>query len=62
MLADMPKALSMLTSVGSLLLSDLIRSTMGDTEVELFLNHLVNQQDVSPNTQSQALNALNYLF
>ena len=31
---------------------------MGDNEVELFLNHLVNQQNVAPNTQTQALNAL----
>ena len=37
-------------------------TTMGDNEVELFLNHLVNQQDVAPNTQTQALNALSFLF
>ena len=35
---------------------------MGDNEVELFLNHLVNQQNVTPNTQTQALNALSFLF
>ncbi|TGE84041.1 integron integrase [Pseudoalteromonas sp. KS88] len=37
-------------------------TTMGDNEVELFLNHLVNQQNVAPNTQTQALNALSFLF
>ena len=37
-------------------------TTMGDNEVELFLNHLVNQQNVAPNTQTQALNALSLLF
>jgi len=26
------------------------------------LNHLVNQQNVAPNTQTQALNALSFLF
>jgi len=37
-------------------------TTMGNNEVELFLNHLVNQQNVAPNTQTQALNALSFLF
>ena len=37
-------------------------TTMGDNEVELFLNYLVNQQNVAPNTQTQALNALSFLF
>ncbi|TMP07428.1 integron integrase [Pseudoalteromonas sp. S3178] len=37
-------------------------TTMGDNEVEVFLNHLVNQQNVAPNTQTQALNALSFLF
>ncbi|GAA78995.1 hypothetical protein P20495_1490 [Pseudoalteromonas sp. BSi20495] len=35
---------------------------MGDNEVELFLNYLVNQQNVAPKTQTQALNALSFLF
>ncbi|MGR3981792.1 integron integrase [Pseudoalteromonas sp. 1181_04] len=37
-------------------------TTMGNNEVELFLNHLVNQLNVAPNTQTQALNALSFLF
>ena len=30
-------------------------TTMGDNEVEQFLSYLVNQHNVAPNTQSQAL-------
>lgn len=37
-------------------------SVMGNTEVELFLSHLANQQNVAQGTQSQALNALSYLY
>ena len=37
-------------------------SSMGDTEVELFLNHLVNTLDVAKGTQAQALNALCFLY
>ena len=37
-------------------------SSMGDTEVELFLNHLVNTRDVAKGTQAQALNALCFLY
>ena len=37
-------------------------TTKGDNEVELFLNHLVNNQNVAPNTQTHALNALSFLF
>lgn len=36
--------------------------TMGDKEVELFLNHLVNGQNVAQGTQAQALNALCFLY
>lgn len=35
---------------------------MGDVDVELFLSHLANQRDVSPNTQALALNALVFLY
>ncbi|MCO7191394.1 MULTISPECIES: integron integrase [unclassified Pseudoalteromonas] len=37
-------------------------TTMGDKEVELFLNHLVNEQNVAQGTQAQALNALCFLY
>ena len=37
-------------------------SCMGDTEVELYLNHLVNTQNVAQGTQAQALNALSFLY
>ena len=37
-------------------------TTMGDNEVEQFLSYLVNQHNVAPNTQSQALNALCFLY
>lgn len=37
-------------------------STMGDTEVEQFLNYLVNQRDVAANTQAIALNALVFMY
>lgn len=37
-------------------------TTMGNNEVDLFLNHLVNQLNIAPNTQTQALNALSFLF
>jgi hypothetical protein len=37
-------------------------SAMGDTEVELYLNHLVNTQNVAKGTQAQALNALSFLY
>ncbi|RJX75731.1 integron integrase [Vibrio sinensis] len=37
-------------------------STMGDTEVEAFLNHLVNEKNVAANTQSLALNSLVFLY
>ncbi|MBZ2191600.1 integron integrase [Pseudoalteromonas arctica] len=37
-------------------------SSMGDTQVELYLNHLVNSQDVAQGTQAQALNALSFLY
>jgi hypothetical protein len=35
---------------------------MGNSEVESFLNYLVNQQNVSAATQSLALNALSFLY
>ncbi|ALS96904.1 integron integrase [Lacimicrobium alkaliphilum] len=35
---------------------------MGDTEVELYLNHLVNELDVAAGTQAAALNALVFLY
>ncbi len=37
-------------------------SSMGDTQVELYLNHLVNSQNVAQGTQAQALNALSFLY
>jgi len=37
-------------------------STMGDTEVEAYLNHLVLNQNVSPRTQATALNSLVFLY
>jgi len=37
-------------------------SCMGDTQVELYLNHLVNTQNVAQGTQAQALNALSFLY
>lgn len=37
-------------------------SCMGDTEVELYLNHLVNTQNVAQGTQAQTLNALSFLY
>jgi integron integrase len=35
---------------------------MGDTEVELYLNHLVSELDVAAGTQASALNALVFLY
>lgn len=35
---------------------------MGEQEIEEFLSHLVIDRNVAPNTQSQALNALNFLY
>ena len=37
-------------------------SSMGDTQVESYLNHLVNSQNVAQGTQAQALNALSFLY
>lgn len=37
-------------------------ATMGDVEVEAFLDHLVLELDVAANTQATALNALNFLY
>ena len=37
-------------------------SSMGDTEVEAFLDHLVLKRNMSPRTQSAALNALAFLY
>lgn len=37
-------------------------NNMSDVEVEQFLSHLVNQQNVAAATQAQALNALSYLY
>lgn len=37
-------------------------SIMGNDEVERFLSHLANQQNVAQSTQAQALNALNFLY
>lgn len=37
-------------------------STMGDSHVEAFLNHLVIDRHVAANTQAQALNALVFLY
>uniref|UniRef100_UPI0023F05B39 integron integrase n=1 Tax=Pseudoalteromonas marina TaxID=267375 RepID=UPI0023F05B39 len=37
-------------------------TSMGDTQVELYLNHLVNSQNVAQGTQAQALNALSFLY
>ncbi|ALU45943.1 site-specific integrase [Pseudoalteromonas rubra] len=37
-------------------------TTMGDREVELSLNHLVNEQNVAQGTQAQALHALCFLY
>ena len=35
---------------------------MGEVEVQAFLNHIVTQRNVSPNTQKTALNALVFLY
>ena len=37
-------------------------SSLGDTQVELYLNHLVSSQNVAQDTQAQALNALSLLY
>ncbi|WP_349304079.1 site-specific integrase [Pseudoalteromonas sp. S1727] len=37
-------------------------SSMGDTQVELYLNHLVNSQNVPQGTKAQALNPLSFLY
>ncbi|MBQ4833687.1 integron integrase [Pseudoalteromonas sp. MMG010] len=37
-------------------------SSMGDTQVELYLNHLVNSKNAAQGTQAQALNALSFLY
>ncbi len=37
-------------------------SSMGDAHVEAFLNHLVLDRHVAPQTQALALNALNFLY
>lgn len=37
-------------------------ATMGDNEVEHYLNHLVNELDVAAGTQASALNALVFLY
>lgn len=37
-------------------------ASMGDNEVECFLNHLVNDKNVAANTQASALNALSFLY
>jgi integron integrase len=36
--------------------------SMGRRQVEIFLSHLANKEDVSPNTQNQAFAALCYLY
>ncbi|WP_331461428.1 phage integrase N-terminal SAM-like domain-containing protein [Pseudoalteromonas sp. SWXJZ94C] len=37
-------------------------SSMGDTKAELYLNHLVNSQNIAQGTQANALNALSFLY
>lgn len=37
-------------------------NNMSDLEVEQFLSHLVNQQNVAAATQAQALNSLSFLY
>jgi len=37
-------------------------SSMGDAEVKAFLDHIVLKRNMSPRTQSAALNALAFLY